>query len=253
MSTPAQRKYNRHDLVDVHPAPPPKTLPERPVSLCCFPSPRKASKSLPVLDPRYSTFEALAASGSNPKPPPSPRTQRAPFDDFERGSTGSYSRFPKPIFSNDDRARYAREDFYPSGACREQAGWHPHGQGNVEASAPAVGEGKGKRERTITLHNDSFAEPEPTSEVLESDQSPKLPHHQSGNYLMPASEPQRIVTDHFLSFSSTAEDDNGPTALPDIRPPTNPLPLPSLPLRSSTRTKPAVPSLPHRYRRKGLP
>ena len=213
---PSPNKINP-DLIDVHPAPPSKTLPQKFISLCCFSYPRKRPKTLPVLHPRYNTFEALAASNSNSRPLPPSRTRQAAFKDFKPGNIGSYSSFPTPVFERDDRKRHARYDFYPSGACREQAGWHPHGKEVLESSTAASVRTDTKqkgRERELVLTT-STAEPNTTLDVESGAKPPRqqrLPTNDGG-------EPQRIITEHFFSFS--AADDTDST---DIHRPTKPLP-----------------------------
>ena len=208
------------DLIDVHPAPPSKVLPKKLISLCCFSYPRKRPKTLPVLDPRYRTFEAFAASNSNPNPLPPARTRQATFKEFNTGSIGSYSSFPTPVFEYDDRKRHARYDFYPSGACREQAGWHPHGKKVFEASTAASVRTNTKqkgRERELIFPTSTAEADTP----LDVESGAKLRQHR-----LPADggdEPQRIVTDHFLSFTTSTTDDNN-DEVSNIHRPTLPLP-----------------------------
>ena len=219
---PSSNKTNP-DLIDVHPAPPSITLSQKLISLCCCSYPRKRPKTLPVLDPHYSTFEALAASNSNPSPLPPACTRQATFKEFKPGSIGSYSSFPTPVFEHDDRKRHARYDFYPSGACREQAGWHPHGKEVLEASTAASVHTNTKqkgRERDLVLTT-STAEPDPPLDEVGSGAKPPRQQRPPADDRR-GNEPQRIITDHFLSFTTTTTDANTDTC--NIHRPTQPLP-----------------------------
>jgi len=256
MPSPKQPTSNLRDLINIHPTAPPKSLPQKMISFCCFPYPRKASKALPVLDPRYNTFEALAASNRNPQTPLSPSKQQSTYANFERGSTGTYSRFPTLVYESDDRARYAQYDFYPSGACREQVGWHPHGEGILRTTTTEpVHEDKRRSKQKATAYDGVSDQPAPTTKPPESSQATNLQHRQ---HRQPATDnqPQRIVTDHFLSFSTAASDDEEPAS--NISPPAKPLPSqtppqPPLPLRLPPPPKPAMPPLPHRHRSQNIP
>lgn len=205
--------HNHQDLVHVHPPSPSKSLPQKLVSIFCFPQPRKTPKPLPVLDPRYTTFEALATSTYNSKRARSPRSLQTSFDIFERDNTGTYDRFPTPVFEHDDRARRPRCDIYLSEACKEQANWHPHARRVLENNGGVAMEPeKVPRKQQECAH-------EPSSTETEQPSKEDLRQHRSTHTSGDGNQPRRIVTDHFLEFFTRAEEHKE-----DVRPPAEPLP-----------------------------
>ena len=86
-------------------------------------------------------------------------------------------------------------------------------------------EDTGKGKQTATSHACSSEEREPTFKPPESSQATNLQHRHPDRQPATDNPPQRIITDHFLSFSTAADSDEEPTSPTlDIHPPTKPLP-----------------------------